>query len=149
MQSLRVMGVLALLVGAGCGAEPCARLAAVQPGIWVAVDVSGCEGPEAGERTLFWVGGASGAEILEIQAVEGAGPCTIVEGGPTLAQRQAGPWCLTLHVDAALEDAVCVPEDVLAVYQAADLPFVQTDDGWVVALPHLAACDWTEAIGGS
>lgn len=140
-----VAALCAGLVVAGCSGdapEPaCARLAAYQPGTWLAVDVSGCDEP--GDRLAVWAGGESGLDPLGAEVVpeaaDGAG-CVIVWGGPSVLALGEGPWCLTLLRDGLPEDAVCVPEDLPGVDPAGELLLVHPEgEGWSAALPGPAA----------
>lgn len=147
---VRGVALAGLAVVGACGGEiePCARLAAVLPGEWVALDVGACEEPHA--RLLAWQGGAEGiAPLAADQVPASEGPCVVVRGGPSAAALAEGPWCVSMLVDGEPEDALCVPEDVPGAEVGTELLLVHGEAGWVAALPDGAAgCEWPLVLGG-
>lgn len=145
-----VRALVGALVVSGCGGEvePCARLAAVLPGEWVAVDLSACDEPAG--RLLAWQGGAEGISPLAAEQVPASSEaCAVVRGGPSGAALAEGPWCATLLLEGLPEDAVCVPEDVPGAEVGTALLLVHGPDGWAPALPDgSAGCDWPLVLGG-
>lgn len=131
---------LVMMVGGCSGDEPnppCARIAALQPGEWAAVDLSGCDEPA--DRVAVWAGGQSGIDPLGAEVVAGEEGCAIVWGGPSIAALSEGPWCLTVLRDGSPEDAVCVPEDVPGADPGTGLLLVRQGDEWIAALPGPSA----------